>query len=1517
MLAAGLPPALQAAAQASEGPASAPAGVPVITTTVQRGPLPVLNSDGSQGGSAPFYAQAPGGSAPSQSSSQLLADVQAQRAAAASSTPADTLAGPDRITTPSSGSGASGLSQLQAQQQAGAWPYLDALTPVGGGDVGVTLLADPAAPQLGSQGALSAQALAAADDQSLDDQLATVVAPGGTLQGPQRVPVVVQATGTISQAAAAGAQMEEYGAVDRVNQVLAPHLEDTSWPGGLPAHHHQALIYPVDYLDQALMERYQAATGIGIPDQEGNPVPGDGLNPVQPVPQGCQAGHPFYDLDGDGSLDRWYSDDPFQGGYQKLTGAWSEEPGGARQLGDFSSHPAYNVCVLGTKRPSQAENGTWVTRQDLLLTIGHNFKPFDHASFTITGYKTYYDGGLITPLDPLDAGDPTLYQFALRNCASFAAQGSPEADGADPAQLVPSVSTVSSTVSLDLLGTGTPQRYLQTSTASFYDGLAASITTPPWVWAWSQAGYQLPAGISDHPGSPAVVTTSWQDASGAVVQRLQVSRPQYLDPQGAASGPFDPSLIPVQAAPPPPVAAVGDTYMWNYPAGVSTAEGGTQVADPTQWRFPWNLAWNDDPHSRNMSAQAFALNSADPGAFPDLAGQTPLITHAALVAAATDGAPPTLQWLLRETTSTAPATGQSFLDYCNGQVLYTAPGWAPPSPWLSPGRAMYHVQHWDAQCDMWGASRAPGNCCQPTGMRVFDVLAGFATYLFRGVQYTPTTPAQQLALLRRMWNYEMTGAEAPAPGMTTLPSLCIPQRLCNGDVSSPPLCTACLPPTSGPALTADAGAAGSGGNLGGSVVLDLADPTAPRLRAASDRRAQLIGQQVFLFSAARGREWELQMARRMPSSVRLYCVEYDDRSLVKAVLGPHGADVWFPQVHTSTVQDALGGVHPLESSDETAVLTELAQTWLDGVQPVLSLRHGQMFLGADSQLHSATPSNDPGLTTGSAASIDPGAAATAGGTARTLPEGIPAGLADFAYVLRSTPQDPQQWRPDPGQSMVAGVTVEFRHPMLLLYHDAASAIYIHYGRNADPDAVFGHWNDCLPAGMGPVASDEVARRGRFDAWATTAQLQQLWCALNPAAAAQLPYARLALPPGPPAPGPEPSQPSVPDSPGPAPQQPVLVLPDFVDVGATPTATTYTAPPVPQLLQGYDDSWAPWAGDASYDGLQPQQQLDRFLSGVAAFDTSTWGWLRVTLAGQEGTGSPLLPPTLWLMGGGTEGYPIGGPNQNCSALLYGTLPADITADWTSCDNSMAFYQLESGQWVDGADWTQDGPLALPAGDYCAVASNDAFGSGHMTAVVQLPAEQSLVDVMESYAQFAHPMTLAWYQGWQVAPTVAWFQAITTSRAQALSAFQQEWSQAQAQADAYQASLAAYDQAVEAAAAWQAQDAAWQAATSAFQAWSTAHAQLLAQQAAGLDAAQAEATWVAQVLAQTVQQAVSWSGDPLCTVSTLEGITALQPQLPIWQAYAWFIDPANGVGQALPVLAGPAAPATTPASGGSTP
>ena len=84
-----------------------------------------------------------------------------------------------------------------------------------------------------------------------------------------------------------------WDAVGQVEAQLYPQTATSLPLRHMPTRHHaetQAAGWPQSYL-------------------AGNPVPGDGTNPISPQPPGVTTGAPAYDLNGDGTLDRIYYHD--------------------------------------------------------------------------------------------------------------------------------------------------------------------------------------------------------------------------------------------------------------------------------------------------------------------------------------------------------------------------------------------------------------------------------------------------------------------------------------------------------------------------------------------------------------------------------------------------------------------------------------------------------------------------------------------------------------------------------------------------------------------------------------------------------------------------------------------------------------------------------------------------------------------------------------------------------------------------------------------------------------------------------------------------------------------------------------------------------------------------------------------------------------------------------------------------------------------------------------------------------
>ncbi len=1478
-------------AKQSELPPSVSTHRPILHTEHERGAVPEVDHDGNRTGKDVQFFQPDGGHA--QSTVDVMEQVKARRAGTSSADNAPTADGKDRIATKVTGTGASGLDQREAQAGADLQMRKQqqdmqaALT--SGAQPSATLDYGTRADGTPNTSTLDPNDLLDASDDALNKQVATTYDDSANPIEPQRKPIVLDASGTVAEARIAGKPDEYYSKGDVVNKLMAPNLEHTTWQSRAHAHHHGALMLPIDFVDAAMVATYGARTGVTIPDKAGDPVPGDGDNPASPLPVGCSAGHPFYDFDDDGDLDRFYTDDPFDGGYKKMKVLWYEMGGGASELGGFPT-PTYSVALVGIKKPRRNDAGKVIADEDLVLSVGQNFRPFDHWKLTWRGFKTYYANGFITPLDPQKADDPTLYRFGLRNTVSRTA-GTPGVDGAAPDDILPTVGSAD-VVQVRNLG---PGREMESCTVHYavvwYDRLGPFIDSPPWIWKWSDITFSVPPELA-HASVPTIIHETVRDGSGAVISERTLSTPVAVDDGDGSEHPFDLSLIPMEtpAIPGPPVA---DTYMWDYPTVKSTAEGGTGTADPQSYVFPWNLAWRGKSDliakffnlAKQKTDQAFRLNSADMGRFPGYADLKPKITHAGLVNDASGTV--MVEWLLRENTAAnPPGPAAAWVD---GTVLYTAPGWLSPMPWIDPGRATFHVAPWDGRTDIYGPGRGIGNVRIPSGQRLFDVVGGFTEYLFRGKKIRPKTVAEQIALLRRMWNYDFTGRELPAANETCLYSVCIPQRFNNWNLASPALNTATVAPGSARVERSE-----SGGGLTGPLLASLASPEQAneRTRQATERRARLMKEQIFLFSAARGREWELDMARRMPHSVRLICLEYDDKEAIKAVLGKEGGNVYFPETRSLTLTDPTGGRHDIESSNEEDIIKEICLQWLDHKEPYIGM-NGQDTMGVNGDF------GQKSFGENRIATVKPDTLGDFDGIPVRIDGSMPAGLAAYACTLRSWPMnDSRQWAPDAAQPFASSMTIQFRHPMLVLYHDRASSVYIHYGRNADPKDVFTEgWDQCAPPpGALDISSGEFARRQRFETYlrstdvaASAARIEHIYDLLHPAGYADLLASNVTLPEAPPEPGIEPATPTFVDWPGNTPHAPAASLQNWDGYGTGPTFTPLIALPTPALLAGYSTAWALWRDLSGYDGLEPQAQYAKYLDTVTVhYDTAVTGWLRVRMSGQGGGGTASLP-AVWTPDDVDALYPMGIPGTNASSYLFGQVPAAVTFPASVNFDAITFSDLASGATVAGQYWPSSAGISVPSGELRALASNDPNDEGRIH-----PRDAAGHDV--SWASIAHPMTIPYYQALALKPQVDWYQAIFTQRSTAITQFASDTKDYQDRLASWQKAAADYKAYEIATAEFPAKHAAWASAKALWDGWASQNADLLRLVAKGQVYREDRGAWVALVVSAASESGVSWPGDEAVALTTPEQFAILSPRMPVWDAYLWFIDPANAVPEA---------------------
>ncbi|MBA3845832.1 MAG: hypothetical protein H0X45_04185, partial [Planctomycetes bacterium] len=1512
--------------------APAPGGPAIVDTSHQRAPVPVLLSDGSDSGrTVEFYPD--GGS---QSTTRVVDNVLGvrDRIGDADADNSDLRVRDNQgneidIEDRATGPGASGMNLPEALAAADPMRYAPSVSTTDA----VTTVPDRDADGNPIQREISGASTLAAQDEALNRQVDPRMVDGDELE-PQVEPLVVDAQGSIGDARVTDrAQREQlYHRADDVNAEMAKHMEATTWRKAL-RDHHGALIYPIDLVDDDQVARWGAVSADTVPDRLGANIPGDGDNPVIPEPAGFPeqysavnyAGHPFYDVDDDGDLDRFQTTDPYDTGYKKLRIGWHVEVG-AKKLGSFRHDPSVNVIVTGMKKPRRDDEGAWIVDEDLLCHIGHSLRVWKRRKWRF-GWHNYYASGLVTPLDPVDPDDHTRYQLAIRNVEALDTGdgGGDGGDGADPADLVPDVATATVRRSVDPDGDGVFEMRTIEYRVEWYPRLEGQLVAddPPdpegdWVWRWEPADYVLPAEIPDRASLPAVITETERSPTGQALSTRIARRPVLVATGGAQA--FDPSLVPLAMPSESEPRPVANAYMWNYPTGQSTAQhradgvpaGSMPQADVRRWRFPWNIAFNGNEHSRRRSRQSFALNSANLMYWPQYRGRLPKLTHDGLQA--DRGADPiVLQWSLKENDAQDPTPAGDNLAlraWRDGEPLFIRDGWQRGMPWYSPGRASYHVFGWDPRSDMYGANpRSVGDARLESGMRVLDVTAGAATeYVFRGRKHLTRTIEEQYRLLYRMWHYHFTGREYPSlPGQLCLPSLCIPQRFDNWDLASEPLNTARIrePSTVRNRGTNDTKADEQDEiRIIGEMMAEMSGGDDERTRKATERRSRLMREQVFLFSAARGREWELAMARRMPATVRLVCVEYDSKDDVRAILGQDGHNVVFPETRTYAVTDAFGVRTETTVSNEIDVLRGLSLDWFDTRGPDLFYHEG--VIGSEQpRARDEDEGGGFGIPTveipepkflgvnDSASTVKKDAGAGFDGFMKKLPEGIPMAFAAYAYVLRSAPEfATRQWRVDDEQLLYRDHAFEFRHPMLVAYHDVASCIYVHYGRNCDPDAVFtGHWDDCgPPPGLGPVIGPEALRRARFEAWGDDLRLGRIYDALHVAGREAELAAGDDAPDQPPRPGAEPVEPTIPPYPSAPPTPPVGVMPAWDGVG---TVSWIEPGDVPDADAGMPLDWCPWRGDADFADLTLTAGYERWLATLDVCDESARGWLRLSYESPDWQGAALSD--VWRADGAGPDRPLGAPGLERSAECWGLLPDAIVATAYRLDDRAAFADAAGAALVDLTGVAATG-FSLPAGVVRMRVASDAAGDARFVFDDGIGTDLP-------FAGIAHPVTAEYHQGVLLSATVRRYEDLLDERRAQVDIWRAASAQHPQLLAAWQDTSSAWDQYQIDAARHPMLHATWRATGDAYVAWQAAYQSWLDANAAGLQHASDREAWITVARAALAPDGVGWPGDEQILAETTAQIAAVPPtdpeQLPVWTAYRWFIDPVNAVPEATAV------------------
>jgi hypothetical protein len=159
-----------------------------------------------------------------------------------------------------------------------------------------------------------------------------------------------------------------------------------------------------------------------------------------------------------------------------------------------------------------------------------------------------------------------------------------------------------------------------------------------------------------------------------------------------------------------------------------------------------------------------------------------------------------------------------------------------------------------------------------------------------------------------------------------------------------------------------------------------------------------------------------------------------------------------------------------------------------------------------------------------------------------------------------------------------------------------------------------------------------------------------------------------------------------------------------------------------------------------------------------------------------------------------------------------------------------------------------------------------------------------------------MTIGYYQALALKPKVDWYQAIATQRSTAILQFTSDAKDYQDRLASWQQGTADYKAYEVATGEFPARHAAWAAAKALWDAWTSQNADLLALVAKGQVYREDRGAWVALVESAVAESGVSWPGDEAVALTTPEQFTALEPRLPVWDAYLWFIAPANAIPEA---------------------
>lgn len=774
--------------------------------------------------------------------------------------------------------------------------------------------------------------------------------------------------------------------------------------------------------------RYAAMLPAGwLPEYlEGPSSPGHGVNPITPQPSGVETGAPAYDLNGDGSVDRFGTTDPYQNGFNQIILKWAVTASNFR-LGDYPRHRtkcAFAVYAQNDTRPDQRK----------LLFVGNDGIIYVSKKDRWSGVN-YHSFSLSSLVE--GTGEPDTYRFALRYQGAAPIENTPE-----------------------------PMPTPESHTVTWTNYTPVTIPGGPVVSVISETGTETVYLYPDLEDEQTLVTASFSDP--AFVPRATDGRPvmaaKYVrtstpyQVNGTLSTPLAPTTTTVyfpaefrpenleneEAA---PIPIYENSFMWDY-----TLNGSYPFNYKRGYKFPRGV----------LGVQ---LNNNE--VIGRFGSDLPLMAGNDLVASG--GIDLKIRWQPPAVTELAP-TPEIFM--ANNIRAYTS------------------------------------------GSNTFELLSGAGLYLYKGKWISVASEAALRRLLRDMWEWDMYQPR------TVYAFLHV-----DGNVSKPLLNTVRAPtaPT----------ARGLVDINNGVLAQDLQREGGANANANAQRRAELMKSHWFIFSAAKGREHEIEMALRTPKETKLYCVEWDDFRQVQKLFAGYNVQFVF------------------DDETERKMIGEI-QT------KVFGRTHLQGRLSGGNTITAVT--GESGVA--DIAMANPGKYIF---TESDLLYGIPCHHLNKCALL----DDLQYGDPQPNQ-WVTNHKMQIRHPMALIYDDRWSVIVAAYGLNADPRQWTAKWDSySRPVDGGGIDLCKVA----FETAATRPMLTDLYNRMNAADFALAQEGDIVLPPRPEVV----AQPVEPVRPAEWTGGEIVFPPVVNEPGAEPVPPT-----------------APWAGTPALEGLPVEQAAEQWV-----------------------------------------------------------------------------------------------------------------------------------------------------------------------------------------------------------------------------------------------------------------------------------------------------------------------------------